>query len=54
MAGAVFASQVSYVVTLAGVFLSALILGEAYSGWVWAALTLMIGGLALVQPRSRS
>ena len=50
-AGAVFASQVAYVVTLGGVLLSALFLGERYSAWVWSALALMIAGLALVQPR---
>jgi hypothetical protein len=26
-------------------------LGETYSNWVWAALGLMLAGLALVQPR---
>ena len=51
VAGPVFSSQVSYVVTLAGVFLSGIILSESYSGWVWLALSLMIAGLALVQPR---
>jgi drug/metabolite transporter (DMT)-like permease len=51
-AGPVFSSQVAYVVTLAGVFLSALVLSENYSGWVWMALALMVGGLALVQPRA--
>lgn len=49
--GAVFASQVSYVVTVAAVLLSSLILGETYSSWVWSALGLMVVGLALVQPR---
>jgi drug/metabolite transporter (DMT)-like permease len=51
VAGPVFSSLVAYVTTLSGVFLSALILSESYSGWVWAALILMIGGLALVQSR---
>jgi drug/metabolite transporter (DMT)-like permease len=51
MTGAVFASQVAYVVTLSAVFLSALVLNESYSGWVWSALVLMIAGLAMVQPR---
>lgn len=50
-AGPVFSSQVAYLVTFAGVFLSALILSESYSGWVWFALALMVSGLALVQPR---
>jgi drug/metabolite transporter (DMT)-like permease len=51
ISGAVFASQVSYVVTVTAVFLSSLILNESYSAWVWSALVLMIAGLALVQPR---
>ncbi len=51
MAGAVFASQIAYVVTVSGFFASAVFLGETHSGWVWAALALMIAGLALVQPR---
>ena len=49
-AGAVFASQIAYVVTVSAVLLSALLLGEAYAGWVWLALLLMVAGLALVQP----
>ena len=51
IAGAVFASQIAYVVTISAVFLSSLILNETYSGWVWSALALMIMGLLLVQPR---
>ncbi|MFZ1815743.1 MAG: DMT family transporter [Rhizobiaceae bacterium] len=50
-AGAVFSSQISYVVTLAGVGASALLLSESYSWTVWLALLSMIGGMALVQPR---
>ncbi len=50
-AGAVFASQIACVVTISAVFLSALILSETYSVWVWTALVVMIAGLALVQPR---
>ena len=48
-AGAVFASQISYVVTISAVFFSFLVLGETYSGWVWSALVLMILGIVLVQ-----
>ena len=51
-AGAVFAAQVSYVVTVSAVLLSALLLAERYSSWVWLALVVMIAGLALVQPRT--
>lgn len=50
-AGPVFASQVTYIVTLSGVLASMLVLGERYSGYIWAALALMLVGLFLVQPR---
>lgn len=50
-AGAVFAGQVSYLVTGFGVMWSILMLGEVYSLWVWAALVLMALGLTLVAPR---
>ena len=49
-AGAVFGSQIAYVVTLAAVLLSGVILGESYSAWIWMALLLMIGGISLVKP----
>lgn len=52
-AGAVFAAQVSYLVTIFGVGWSILILGEAYSGYIWGALGLMLLGMFLVQPRDR-
>ena len=50
-AGSVFAAQVSYLVTGFGILWAKLLLGETYSPWVWAALVLMLAGLALVQPR---
>lgn len=50
--GPVFAAQVSYIVTIAGVALSILLLGESYSGYIWLALALVMIGLFLVQPRS--
>ena len=49
--GPVFSVQTAYPVTLSGVFLSVLFLGESYSGWIWAALVLVIIGLVLVQPK---
>ncbi|KMK67806.1 DMT family transporter [Puniceibacterium sp. IMCC21224] len=52
--GAVFAVQVSYLVTLFGVTWAMLFLHEVYSPYIWAALGLMFGGLALVQPRPRA
>ena len=49
-AGALFAVQVSYLVTGFGVLWAMLILGEIYSGWIWAAIFLMLLGVFLVQP----
>ena len=50
-AGAVFAVQVSYLVTGFGVLWAMAILGENYSSWVWAAMAVMLIGMFLVQPR---
>lgn len=50
-AGPSFAAQVSYLVTGTGMLWAMALLGESYSGWVWAALGLMFAGLFLVQPR---
>ncbi|MDJ0825120.1 MAG: DMT family transporter [Rhodobacter sp.] len=52
-AGAVFAAQVSYLVTGFGVLWSMTLLAERYSGWVWGAMAVMFLGLFLVQPRPR-
>lgn len=52
-AGAVFATQTSYVVTLSGVLWAMLLLGENFSAWVWAAMAVMLLGLFLVQPHQR-
>lgn len=51
-AGSVFAAQVAYLVTGFGVLWSILLLAEVYSGWVWAAMALILVGMALVQPRA--
>ena len=51
MFGSVFASQVGYLVTLAGVFWGLLIFDESHSLWIWLSLATMIIGLALVTPR---
>jgi drug/metabolite transporter (DMT)-like permease len=50
-AGAVFATQTSYVVTAAGVGWAMLLLGERFSLLIWVAGAIMLLGLALVQPR---
>ena len=52
-AGSVFAAQVAYVVTGSGVIWSMILLGESYSGFVWAALGAMFIGLFLVTPRAK-
>jgi len=52
-AGSVFASQVAYIVTPAGIFMSILILGERPSIYIWTALLVLMIGLVLVQPNSK-
>ena len=52
-AGAVFAAQVAYVVTLTALLWSWLLLAEAPGPVLWLALALLFGGLFLVQPRPR-
>ena len=51
LAGPVFLSTNNYVVPLAGVAWGMAIFGDSLSGWVWAALALMIAGLALMNAR---
>lgn len=53
-AGAVFAVQVSYMVTGFGLFWAWLILGEAFSQAIWLALVAMFAGMYLVQPRPKA
>ncbi|MCK0148989.1 DMT family transporter [Marivita sp. S6314] len=53
-AGPVFAVQISYLVTLFGVTWAMLFLAESYSPYFWAALAVMLAGLALVQPRPKA
>jgi CheY-like chemotaxis protein len=48
--GAVFASQVAYTITLAGIVWSILLLDEQLSIWIVAAGACMISGLVLVRP----
>lgn len=52
-AGAVFAAQVGYVVTIAGVCWAMALLGERFSPLVYVATAILLIGLALVQPRSK-
>jgi drug/metabolite transporter (DMT)-like permease len=53
-AGAVFASQMSYVVTGSGLLWAAMLLGERPSPWVGLALLVMLAGLFLVAPREQA
>lgn len=48
--GAVFTSQIAYIVTLTGVFASVLFLGERYGWLLWLAVALMFVALTLVKP----
>lgn len=48
LGGAVFFSQIGYLVTLSGMGWAALAFGERYSAWVWLAVALMFAALALV------
>lgn len=52
-AGSTFAAQSAYLVTGFGVLWAMIILKESYSGWAWAAMALVLGGLVLVQPRPK-
>ncbi|MDJ1006466.1 MAG: DMT family transporter [Paracoccaceae bacterium] len=50
-AGAVFASQVGYVVTISGVLLGVALMGENPSPSLWVALIALLLGLSLVKPQ---
>lgn len=51
IAGAVFASQMAYAQTLAGIAWGILLLGEQLPAIAWGALVLVVVGFWLVQPR---
>lgn len=53
-AGAVFASQASFIVTFAGIVWSILLLGETLPLFAWAALVLLVIGLILVGPKEEA
>lgn len=48
IAGVVIATQTTYITPVAGVLWGILLLGEQPSGWLWAALGFIVGGLFLV------
>lgn len=51
-AGAVFATQTSYIVTASGMVWAAVILGERFSPLVILAAAVLLGGIALVRPKT--
>jgi drug/metabolite transporter (DMT)-like permease len=53
LAGAVFMSQVAYIVTIAGIFWGWLLFGEQLSAWIWLAAAVILAGVLLVT-RARS
>ena len=53
-AGAVFATQTGYIVTAAGMIWAVVILGETFSPLVILAAVILLGGIALVQPKAAS
>ncbi len=53
LAGAVFASLSTYVITVAGIFWGMVIFDETHSLWAWAAFVLLLIGMALVTPREK-
>lgn len=50
-AGAVFAGQVSYIITLSGVIWAMILLAERPAPAVWLAAALMLGGMFMVRAR---
>ena len=50
-AGATFAAQVSYLVTVFGILWSMILLGERYGPAIWVSVALVLLGVALVRPR---
>ena len=52
-AGAVFATQVAYLITISGVAWGIVIFDEQHSVWVWLSLACILMGLTLIRPRRR-
>ncbi len=50
--GPIFATQSSYIITLAGVGWGMLLFGEHHSLYIWVALALILLAIALVKPRT--
>lgn len=54
LAGAVYFSQVTYIVTATAVTLGILFFAEVHSTWIWGALVVIIAGVSLVNLRQRA
>ena len=52
--GVIFASQISYIVTISGVIWGIIIFTESHSLWIWASLVIAIAGLGLVRQRKET
>ena len=52
-AGAVFATQVAYLITISGGAWGIVVFDEQHSVWVWLSLAFILTGLALVRPKRR-
>lgn len=52
-AGPAFASLTAYIMTLSGIVWGAVLFGERFSPWVWAAFALFFVGVGLVGVRKR-
>lgn len=50
-AGPVYFSQVAYIVTITAIVWGMVLLGERHSAWIWGAVALVLGGVALVNLR---
>jgi drug/metabolite transporter (DMT)-like permease len=49
--GAIFTSQVGYLVTIFGLLWGIFLFSEKHSAWIWASFALMMVGLFLVRPQ---
>ena len=52
--GPLFASQVAFLVTISGVVWGIYLFGEEHSNWVWLSMIVMLVGMALVSPKTKS
>jgi drug/metabolite transporter (DMT)-like permease len=53
-AGPVYVSQVGYVGTAVGLASGALVFGETYTIWVWAACAVIVAGVLIVNSARRA